>query len=170
MFIDETGITTSMVRLYARAPVGQRALSRAPAGRYERLTLLGAISTTGLVALMSIPAFTNEAVFQAFVDQVLVPELRPGQIVVLDNLPAHKRPAVRRSIEAVGCRVLYLPRYSPEFNPIEPCWSKMKNSLRTKAARTLETLQTAVAECMNEITASDAQGWFAYAGYDLAPH
>ena len=168
VFLDETGITTSMTRLYARAPRGQRALSRAPAGRYERLTLLGAISIEGLTALMSIPAFTNEAVFRAFVDQVLVPELKPGQVVVLDNLPAHKHPKVKEAIEAAGCRVLLLPRYSPEFNPLEPCWSKMKNHLRSRAARTLESLQAVVGEAMSDISLSDAHGWFTHCGYSPA--
>jgi transposase len=170
VFLDETGITTSMVRLYARSVVGKRALARAPAGRYERLTLLGALSTTGLTALMSIPAFTNDAVFRAFVDQVLVPELKPGQVVVLDNLPAHKQSAVEQSIRAAGCRVLFLPRYSPDFNPIEPCWSKLKNHLRTLAARNLESLQGALVDGMNRITDSDARSWFRYAGYGPALH
>ena len=168
LFLDESGITTSMTRSHARAPRGERAISRAPAGRYERLTLLGAISCTGLAALMTTRAFTNDAVFRAFVEQVLLPTLRPGQIVVLDNLWPHKRAEIRRLIEDAGCRVLYLPRYSPEYNPIELCWSKMKNHLRSLAARTLESLEGAVAEAMNLITASDARAWFGHCGYKLA--
>lgn len=158
-----------MCRLWARAPLGQRALSRAPAGRYERLTLLGAISLEGLGALMTIPAFTNRAVFRAYVEEVLVPTWRPGQVVVLDNLPAHKYPEVEQAIQGAGCRLLFLPRYSPDYNPIEPCWSKLKNDLRSRAARTLESLQEAVSEAMHTITAQDARGWFAYAGYRFAP-
>lgn len=104
-----------MTRLFARAPKGQRAIGRAPAGRYERLTLLGALSLNGLGALMTLPAFTNRAVFAAFVEQVLVPSLRPGQVVVLDNLPAHKYPEVEQAVSAAGCRLLFLPRYSPDF-------------------------------------------------------
>ena len=167
--MDESGITTSMGRLYARAPKGQRAIGRAPAGRYERLTLLGAISLEGLSALMTIRAFTDRAVFRAFIEQVLVPALRPGQVVVLDNLPAHKYPEVEAAIEGAGCRVLFLPRYSPEFNPIEPCWSKLKNELRSRAARTLESLQAAVDDAMLTITAQNARGWFAHCGYGSAP-
>jgi hypothetical protein len=110
-------VTTSMCRLWARSPRGQRAFSRAPAGRYERLTLLGSITTQGLGALMTIPAFTNRAVFRAFVEQVLVPTLRPAQVVVLDNLPAHKYPEIEAAVQSAGCRLLFLPRYSPEFNP-----------------------------------------------------
>ncbi len=159
-----------MCRLYARAPRGERAYSRAPAGRYERLTLLGALSLDGISALMMIAAFTDERVFQAFVDQVLVPSLRAGQTVVLDNLPAHKRPGVKASIEAAGCRLLFLPRYSPEYNPIEPCWSKMKNELRTRAARTLTALEGAVAAAMESVTLGDARGWFTHCGYNGSAH
>lgn len=158
-----------MTRKFARAPIGERALSRASAGRYERLTLIGAISCTGLAALMTTRAFTNDAVFRAFVEQVLLPELRPGQVVVLDNLWPHKRAEIRRLIEAAGCRLLFLPRYSPEYNPIELCWSKMKNFLRSLAARTLESLETAVALAMHAVTAEDARGWFTHCGYKLAP-
>ncbi len=169
VFLDESGITTSMCRLFARAPRGQRAYSRAPAGRYERLTLLGAITLEGLSALMTIRAFTDRAVFRAFVEQALVPTLRPGQVVVLDNLPAHKYPEVEQAIRGAGCRLLFLPRYSPEMNPIEPCWSKLKNHLRSRAARTLEDLQAAVGEAMQSITAQNARGWFIHCGYTPAP-
>lgn len=169
VFLDESGVTTNMCRLWARSARGQRAFSRAPAGRYERLTLLGAISLEGLGALMTIPAFTNRAVFRAYVEEVLVPTLRPGQVVVLDNLPAHKYPEIEQAIQGAGCRLLFLPRYSPDFNPIEPCWSKLKNHLRTRAARTLESLQEAVCEAMQSITAQDARGWFTHCGYQLAP-
>jgi transposase len=169
VFIDESGITTNMCRLYARAPRGGRAIGRAPAGRYERLTLLGALTLEGLPALMTIPAFTNDAVFRAFVEQVLLPELRPGQVVVLDNLWPHKRAEIKQRIEGAGCRLLFLPRYSPEFNPIEQCWSKLKNELRSRAARTLETLQDAVGEAMLNITAQNARGWFTHCGYVSAP-
>jgi transposase len=169
VFLDESGITTNLCRRYARAPKGQRAFSRAPAGRYERLTLLGALSCRGLAALMTIPAFTNDAVFLAFVEQVLLPELRPGQTVVLDNLWPHKRARIRELIAGAGCRLLFLPRYSPEFNPIEHCWSKLKNELRSRAARTLEGLQDAVGEAMQCITAQNAHGWFDHCGYPLSP-
>lgn len=167
VFVDETGITTKMVRRFARALRGSRALARAPAGRYESLTLLGAIALRGLRALMMIPAATDEAVFLAFVEQVLVPELRPGQVVVWDNLAAHKRPAIIAAVAHAGCRVLFLPRYTPEWNPAEPCWSKMKEFLRSRAARTLETLEAAVADAMDTISAQDARGWFQHCGYKV---
>jgi transposase len=168
VFIDESGITTNMVRRFARARGGRRAMGRAPAGRYERLTLLGAIALTGLRALMTIPAATDEAVFLAFIEQVLVPELRPGQVVVFDNLAAHKRPAITAAIEKAGCRVILLPPYTPEWNPIEPCWSKIKEFLRSRAARTLESLETAVADAMDTVSDQDAQGWFRHCGYKVA--
>jgi transposase len=158
-----------MTRKFARAPIGERALSRAPAGRYERLTLIGAISCTGVAALMTTRAFTNDAVFRAFVEQVLLPELRPGQVVVLDNLWPHKRAEIRQLIEAAGCRLLFLPRYSPEYNPIELCWSKMKSVLRSLAARTLESLEAGVDRAMEAVTSEDARGWFTHCGYKLAP-
>lgn len=169
VFIDESGVTTSMVRTYGRSTRGERAIGRAPAGRYERLTLLGAITLSGVSAIMTIPAFTNRAVFAAFVHEILVPTLRPGQIVVLDNLPAHKYPEVEEAIRTAGCRLLFLPRYSPEFNPIEPCWSKLKNHLRSRGARTLENLNEAVGEALQMITAQNARGWFTHCGYTLAP-
>src|SRR4051794_29185559 len=146
-----------MVRRFARARRGRRAIGRAPAGRYEKLTLLGAIALTGLIALMTIPAATDGAVFLAFVQQVLVPELRPGQVVVFDNLSPHKQPAIRAAIEGAGCRVIFLPPYTPEWNPIEPCWSKIKEFLRSRAARTLETLESAVADAMDTVSAQDAR-------------
>jgi transposase len=158
-----------MCRLYARAARGQRAIGRSPAGRYERLTLVGAITLDGLAALMTIRAFTDRAVFRAFVEEVLVPVLRSGQVVVLDNLPAHKYPEIAAAIHAAGCRLLFLPRYSPEFNPIEPCWSKLKNELRSRAARTLESLQSAVNDAMQTITAQNARGWFLHCGYTPTP-
>jgi transposase len=168
VFIDESGVTTNMVRRFARARGGRRAIGRAPAGPYESLTILGAIALTGLLALMTIPAATDAAVFLAFVQQVVVPELRPGQVVVFDNLSAHKKSAIAAAIEGAGCRVIFLPRYSPEWNPIEPCWSKLKEFLRARAERTRDALETAVADAMETITPQDARGWFRHSGYRVA--
>lgn len=169
VFIDETGITTHMVRRFARALQGSRAIGRAPAGRYQSLTMVGAITLSGLRALMTIPAATDEAVFLAFVEQVLTPELRPGQVVIFDNLSAHKRPAITAAIKRAGCRVMLLPPYTPEWNPIEPCWSKMKEFLRSRAARTRDTLEAAVVDAMDAVSAHDARGWFRHCGYRVAP-
>ena len=169
VFVDETGITTSMVRRFARALDGRRAIGRAPARRSETLTLLGALALNGLRAMMTIPAATSEAVFIAFIEQVLVPELLPGQVVVFDNLGAHKRPAVMAAIETAGCRVILLPPYSPEWNPIEPCWSKVKEFLRSRAARTRQALEAAVGDAMDVVSARDARGWFQHSGYAVTP-
>lgn len=119
---------------------------------------------------MSIEAATDREVFLAFVREVLVPELTPGQVVVLDNLSAHKAAGVEALIRAAGCRVLYLPPYSPDLNPIEPCWSKLKTLLRAAAARTKEALENALTTVIQEITAADARGWFRHCGYPAPPN
>lgn len=117
---------------------------------------------------MTIPASTDSAVFLAFVQQVLVPELRPGQVVVFDNLSPHKEAKVKLAIEGAGCRVIFLPPYTPEWNPIEPCWSKMKEFLRSRATTTRGALEAAVADAMETITPQDAHGWFRHCGYKIA--
>jgi transposase len=165
VFVDESGITTTLTRRYARAPRGERAVGRVPAGHWRQLTILGGLSLDGLVACMSIEAATDRDVFTAFVQQVLVPALRPGQVVVLDNLSAHKVAAARTLIEAAGCTLLFLPPYSPDFNPIEQAWSKLKTLLRTVAARTKEALDAALSAVIERLTAADAQHWFAHCGY-----
>lgn len=165
VFVDESGIATDMVRLYARAEGGKRAHGTVPNRHHRKLTLLGGLSTAGLIAMMTIEAATNQAVFLAFTCEVLVPTLRPGQVVVLDNLSPHKAPAVRKAIEAAGCKVLFLPPYSPDFSPIEPCWSKLKTLLRGIGARTLDALDGALLSTMDRISVSDARSWFAHCGY-----
>ena len=165
VFVDESGIATNMVRLYARAEDGKRAHGTVPNRHHRKLTLLGGLSTAGIVAMMTIEAATNQDVFLAFVREVLVPELRPGQTVVLDNLSPHKAPAVRKAIEAAGCKLLFLPPYSPDFSPIEPCWSKLKTLLRGIGARTLDALEGALLGTMDRISVTDARNWFAHCGY-----
>jgi transposase len=154
----------SRVRQAAAAPSAGR-----PPDDTRSWTLVGAIALSGLKALMTIPAATDEAVVLAFVEQVLVPELRAGQVVVFDNLSAHKRPAITAAIEKAGCRVILLPPYTSEWNPIEPRWSKMKELLRSRAARTLETLEGAVLDAMDGVSSKDAHGWFRHRGYNVAP-
>lgn len=170
IFVDESGIATDMVRLYARAEHGKRAHGTVPNRHHRKLTLLGALSTTGIVAMMTIEAATNQDVFLAFVREVLVPGLRPGQVVVLDNLSPHKAPAARKAIEGVGCKVLFLPPYSPDFSPIEPCWSKLKTLLRGVGARTLDALEGALLDTMDRISVTDARSWFTYCGYAVTPN
>lgn len=169
VFVDESGVLTNMVRLYARAPKGQRAYGSAPAGRWQRLTVLGALAREG--AAMTIAAATDTAVFLAFLDHVLIPELprtKPDAVVIIDNLSPHKAPAVRARLEAAGLTLLYLPRYSPDLSPIELLWAKLKTYLRAVAARTAEALDTALADALNRITPTDARGFFRHGGYILS--
>ena len=165
MFVDESGVATNMARAYGRAEGGQRARSTVPAGHWERLTLVGGLSLEGLVACMTVEGAADTDVLVAFTRHVLVPVLRPGQIVVLDNLSAHKAPMLRRLIERAGCTLLFLPPYSPDLNPIEPAWSKLKALLRGVGARTVEALNTALTTLVDAITASDAAGYFRHCGY-----
>lgn len=173
MFVDESGVTTAMTRRYARAPRGRRASGAAPYGHWRRVTLLGALGVEGVVAAMSVEAATSTAVFLAFLDQALIPELvrtKPGAVVVMDNLSAHKAAAVRARLEQAGLRLLYLPRYSPDLSPVEPMWAKVKELLRAKAARTVAALNEALGPVLDAITARDACGFFRGCGYPVAPN
>lgn len=171
VFVDESGVATNLVRHYGRAPRGARATGHRPAGHYTQLTLLGALTLGGLTALMSIEAATDTAVMLAFTEHVLVRTLRPGQIVLMDNLSPHKAKRVRELIEAAGCRLVFLPPYSPDFSPIEEAWSKLKALLRGTAARTREALEAALGAAVARITAADCRGWFHdRGGYVPAPN
>ena len=159
-----------MTRSFARAPRGERAKGAVPSGQWRRLTVLGALSVEGMVAAMSIEAATDKPVFLAFLRAVLVPELHrrhPHATVLMDNLSAHEDAAVEATLTQAGLNLLYLPRYSPDFSPIEPSWSKLKSKLRTVAARTAETLEAALAPAIDSITADDARGWFNFCGYSI---
>lgn len=163
--MDETWFNTIMSRYWGWAEKGRRVPEAIPAGHWRSFTLLGALTVSGLTATMTIEAATDADVFQAFVDQVLCPRLRPGQIVVMDNLSAHKAAAVRQRIEAVGASLLYLPPYSPDLNPIEKCWSKIKQILRSLKARTAETLEAAMTTALASISGENARAWFRCCGY-----
>jgi transposase len=168
VFLDESGFDTRLSRTHARAPRGQRAHGHAPGGHWRRLTLIGALSLDGLCAAMLVGGATSTAVFLAFVTEVLIPALkrtRPDGIVVMDNLAAHKAAPVRQALDAAGIAYRYLPAYSPDLNPIECAWSKLKTYLRAKAARTREVLEHAIPEAIATVTPSNAQGWFRHAGY-----
>jgi transposase len=125
------------------------------------------MSLEGVMAAMTVESATDGDVFLTYVEQVLCPRLRPGQVVVMDNLPAHKVDGVRSLIEAVGAELLYLPPYSPDFNPIEQAWSKIKQQLRSAKARTLETLEAAITQALAQITIQNAAAWFAHCGYAI---
>ena len=156
-----------MTRNYARAPRGQRVKEATPQGHWQILTMLAALTVRGLEAPMTIAEPTDGDIFLAYLEQVLCPRLRPGQVVIMDNLSAHKVAGVRELIEAAGARLLYLPPYSPDLNPIEPAWSKVKQILRALKARTGETLENAVAQGLAAITPENAMAWFSYCGYGL---
>lgn len=160
VFIDETGCNCAMARHHARAPAGTRAMDRLPRNRGGPITIIGALRSDGLTAVMTVEGGTDTLVFQAYVDHVLVPELRPADIVVMDNLAAHKADGVRASIEAAGCSLVLQPPYSPDLNPIELAWSKLKSYLRTARARTREALDVAVKWAMDTVSSRDAMGWF----------
>ena len=166
-FIDESGITIALTRLYGRAPRGERVLDSAPQNYGQNVTMLGALSCTGLEAVMTVEGATDSDVFRAYVRGVLCPTLREGDVVVADNLSAHKAAGVQEAIAATGARLLYLPPYSPDLNPIEQCWSKIKTFLRAAKARTREALDAAVARALATITEADARARFAHCGYVL---
>jgi transposase len=167
VLLDECGVDTRLTRTYARAPRGRRATGKVPWGRWRRLTVLGALALDGVIGAMSVAAATSTRVFLAFVEQVLAPALRsrPDAVVVMDNLAAHKAERVRAALEAAGIAYRFLPSYSPDLNPIEPCWSKLKGRLRTEPARSLDALDAALGPALATITAEDARGWFRHAGY-----
>jgi transposase len=141
VFVDETGVNTAMTRLYARAPKGARAYASAPVNKGKNVTVVGALALEGIVEAMTIEGSTDGPVFSTFIEDVLVPVLRPGQTVIMDNLSSHKVDGIQDAIEAVGARLEYLPSYSPDLSPIETWWSKFKALLRAKAARTRDSLE-----------------------------
>ena len=167
MFLDESGVTTEMTRRYGWAPRPERVSEAVPAGHWRTLTVLAALTTTGVLASMSIESPTDGDVFLAFVEQVLAPRLEPGHVVILDNLSAHKVRGVRQLIEDRGAQVLYLPPYSPDLNPIEQAWSKLKQRLLVVKARVVQQLEPALADALSAITAQNAQAFFRHCGYGI---
>jgi transposase len=167
IFLDESGVTTSMTRFYGRSLGGQRIHEATPGGHWRIMTILGAMSLRGMIATMTIEAATDTEIFLAYVEQVLCPALRPGDVVVMDNLSSHKVNGVSRLIAAAGAEVLFLPPYSPDLNPIEKAWAKLKQVLRTAKARTKEALENAIAEALQLITAENAQAWFRLCNHGL---
>lgn len=166
-FIDESGANIAMTRAFGRAVRGQRVPDAVPKNYGDNITILGSLSRVGLDAVMTINGPVDTAVFRAYVNQVLVPTLAAGDIVVMDNLGSHKVAGIRDSIEGVGATLIYLPPYSPDWSPIEPCWSKLKTFLRAAKARTREALEQAICTALDTITTSDARGWFMHCGYAL---
>jgi transposase len=166
VFLDEAGSHIGMTREYARAPQGERVGGNVPRNRGDVTTMIGALDVRGVRAMMTVEGGTDAEVFEAFLEKVLVRRLRPGDVVVLDNLGAHKTVNARRIIEAAGARLVYLPPYSPDLNPIELCWSKLKAALKDFGARTREALEVAIRRAMDLIIADDAVAWFRHCGYE----
>jgi transposase len=166
VFIDETGASTKMARRYGRALRGERCRAPVPHGHWKTTTFVGALRLEGITAPMVLDGAMHGAAFLAYVGQVLAPTLIPGDIVIMDNLPAHKPAAVRRAIEAAGAELRFLPPYSPDFNPIEMAFSKLKAFLKKTAARTINDLWDAIAIGIDTFTPTECQNYFAAAGYD----
>ena len=168
VFLDECGVLTTMARLHGRSPRGTRAPGSAPFGHWTRVTVLGALGAEGTVGAMGVEAATSTTVFHAHLDEVPLPELRrtkPDAVLVMDTLPAHKAPKVRALLDASGFGYRCLPAYSPDPNPIEPAWAKVKAELRRVAARTVDALHEALGPALGAITPQHAAGFFRHCGY-----
>jgi transposase len=155
-----------MARAYGRALRGERCRAPVPHGHWKTTTFVGALRLSGMTAPMTLDGAMNGPAFLAYVEQVLAPTLRPGDIVIMDNLPAHKPTAIREAIEAAGAELRFLPPYSPDFNPIELAFSKIKALLKKAAARTLEHLWTAIRDAIDAVTPEDCQSFFTASGYE----
>jgi transposase len=167
VFLDETGVTLALTRTHGRAPRGIRVIGSVPQNYGQRLTVLAALDHRGIRAALLVPGATDSEVFRRFVERVLLPTLRRGDTVVWDNLSAHKGAAVAGALAAAGITQHYLPPYSPDYNPIEQAWSKIKTRLRAAGARTQRRLRRALKQALSQITKRDAAAWFTHCGYCL---
>jgi transposase len=167
LFIDESGAKTNLTRLYGRAPRGQRVYDEVPCGRWETTTLISAVGRHGAQAPFVFDGPIDGAMFAAWAQHILAPTLQPGDIVVMDNLSVHKNAAARSAIEAAGAQIWYLPPYSPDLNPIEKMWSKVKALLRDARARDPDALFEAIGHALSKITHQDIAHWFVSCGYSL---
>ena len=165
VFLDETWATTAMVRTHGRAPRGERLVCAVPAGHWHTTTFLCGLRHDGLVAPLVLDCAVNGAVFLAYVEQMLAPTLGPGDLVVLDNLSSHKVAGVREAVETRGASLLYLPPYSPDLNPIEQVFSKLKRLLRTEAARTMDALWTAIGRLLDQFSPAECSRYLRHCGY-----
>jgi transposase len=167
VFVDEMGANTSLVPLYAWARRGKRARTNVPRNRGPNTTLLASMTHEGMGPCLAVVGSTTGEVFEAYIEQVLLPALKPGQVVVMDNLSAHKGSKIRELIEARGCELLFLPPYSPDLNPIEEAFAKVKALVRRAGARTRESLVEAMGRALEAVTGRDARGFFKHCGYRL---
>ena len=168
LFVDECGVHTSLAPIYGYAPRNERLHLPVPRNRGKNTTLLSSMTIGGMGPSLAVEGASTARVFEAYVEKMLVPSLRAGQIVVMDNLSAHRPRRIRELIEQQDCELLYLPAYSPDYNPIEEAFSKIKNLLRKAAARSKEALVEAIGQALSAVTAEDALGFFEHAGYRSA--
>jgi transposase len=166
VFIDETWASTAMARTHGRAPRGERLRMGVPFGHWKTTTFVAGLRLSGMVAPMVLDGPINQRAFEAYVEQILVPELKPGDIVVMDNLSSHKSPAVRTAIEAAGAELRFLPPYSPDFNPIEKAFAKLKALLRKAAERTVDGLWHTIGTLIDLFTPAECANFFTAAGYE----
>jgi len=166
VFIDETGLSTKMARLRGRAPRGERCRAGVPHGHWKTTTFTGALRLTGMTAPMVLDGAMNGTAFLAYAQQALAPTLKPGDVVIMDNLPAHRAAGVREAIERTGARLLFLPPYSPDMNPIENAFAKLKALLRKAAERTIDDLWNAVGTLIDCFTPAECANYFRAAGYE----
>jgi transposase len=167
IFLDETSTPTTLTPLRGRSRRGERVLGRVPRGRWEAVTLVATLTPTGFGPGLQLEGALDRDAFDVFVTEALVPTLRPGDVVVLDNLSVHKSVPAQRAIEAVGAQLVFLPPYSPDLNPIEQAFAKLKQGLRAAGARTTETVMAATRDLYSRITATDARGFYRHGGYFL---
>lgn len=165
--IDESAALTTMTRLRGRCDRSRRLVAAVSQAHWKVLTMIGAMTIRGVLTAVTVDAATDGEIFRRFVIEALAPKLTPGDVVVMDNLQAHKAAGVTEAIEAAGARLLYLPPYSPDFSPIEPMWSKVKQKLRSIGARTVDALNDAVTVALQSITENDCRGFFRHCGYTL---
>jgi len=165
VFVDEMGCNTALCSLYAWSRRGERARAETPRNWGKNVTLLAGMGAGGMGPCLAVEGATTREVFEAYLERVLAPTLRPGQVVVMDNLSAHKGGKVREIVEGAGCELLYLPPYSPDLNPIEQAFSKVKGLLRQAEARTREALIGAMGRALDAVSADDARGFFGHCGY-----
>lgn len=163
--VDEAGVNQAMTRRYARAPAGERAMGAVPVNPGPNLSVIGSVTTAGLSSMMLIEGAVNGEIFCTYVEHFLAPVLQPGDVVLMDNLPAHRVAGIEEAIHAAGATLRYLPPYSPDLSPMELAWSKIKEHLRSAAARTVEGVENALADAADQITKNDAIGWFKHCGF-----
>ncbi len=170
LFVDECGTHTSLAPIYGYAPRGERLHLTVPRKRGKNTTLLSSMTVEGMGPSLTVEGSTTALVFETYVERVLVPSLEPGRIVVMDNLGAHRPKRIRELIEERGCELIYLPSYSPDYNPIEEAFAKIKNLLRKTSARSKEALVEAIGAALSAVSAADARGFFEHAGYRPTAH